>query len=512
MKSPFRPLFNCSDRDGRSYGKCAAVFAANVMRGPDPMMAGCPPEVHALYQQTAPTTATQPAPTSVDDAAASLAPQPTQLQVGSIGPQRADELMLQMRVPPLPSGAGDQPDSGAVGGAAAPPYQCGTFLFPTVAQLRHAALAILTRDARQRARGGTSGVPASPLLTMGLRHVVGDSRALHTAHPGAFFQAASQFNGLEFPTAQGVPEDGIENYVYDRTQGPACAIACYAGTAARNYCIPVAASASKIQMGQTRDAQLNGLCDTEAVWREAGMANGAPVPWRVQNGYVEITNMAGGRSMLWLANVADLATAAHGPAGADVDGARAQWRRLIDAVRIGVHLDTEVTDARLASICADPSDDGPQPTCTPPVLVSQAYCSAASVGYSRYPQVQVWSGLGRLVLHAAYEATMYAAVVHADRLRRTGRAAAPVFLTKLGGGVFANPSMWIVEAVNQSLRTLQLLAAEAEAAAASGDDADMNTQGAAAQVPSVVPPFHLDVVITHFGRVDTDYLRCSVAP
>jgi hypothetical protein len=48
-------------------------------------------------------------------------------------------------------------------------------------------------------------------------------------YPRSVFQAASQFNCLEFPGPECKPEDGVTAYFCDRTQGPACALACGAG-------------------------------------------------------------------------------------------------------------------------------------------------------------------------------------------------------------------------------------------------------------------------------------------
>ena len=66
---------------------------------------------------------------------------------------------------------------------------------------------------------------------------VADVQALHRdlANAGALFQVASQFNLLEMISPEVSPEQGISNYQFDRTQGPACAIACGAGTIYRNY-------------------------------------------------------------------------------------------------------------------------------------------------------------------------------------------------------------------------------------------------------------------------------------
>ena len=72
-------------------------------------------------------------------------------------------------------------------------------------------------------------------------HEIIDDALLEHAHPesaGNVFQVASQFNCLEFPSAESVPEDGISDYAYDKTQGPACSLAAAAGTVYRNYLFP----------------------------------------------------------------------------------------------------------------------------------------------------------------------------------------------------------------------------------------------------------------------------------
>src|SRR3954468_13074580 len=66
--------------------------------------------------------------------------------------------------------------------------------------------------------------------------------------------------------------------------------------------------------------------------------------------------------------------------------------------------------------------------------VSQAFCSALPVAYSQVPSPH-WELFGSLVLEAAYEATLWAAVINAQR-----GVSNVVFLTLLGGGAFGNPS------------------------------------------------------------------------
>ena len=89
--------------------------------------------------------------------------------------------------------------------------------------------------------------------------------------------------------------------------------------------------------------------------------------------------------------------------------------------------------------------------------VTQVYASAVSVTYSytadptldakkeerrRNQWTQIWSKFARLVLRAAYEATLRVAL-------QVG--AKTVVLTALGGGVFGNKPEWIAEAIEQAL-------------------------------------------------------------
>jgi hypothetical protein len=110
-----------------------------------------------------------------------------------------------------------------------------------------------------------------------IREVVGDVRVLHAdaANAGALFQVASQFNLLEMSGPSVTPERGVGIYENDPTQGPACAIACGAGTVYRNYFADVDG-----QIGQTADKQIE--CSAE-LGRQFG--NTDQRPWKMQNGY-----------------------------------------------------------------------------------------------------------------------------------------------------------------------------------------------------------------------------------
>jgi len=241
-----------------------------------------------------------------------------------------------------------------------------------------------------------------------LSFVSADVRALHQdpTYEGALFQVASQFNLLEMVHERLTPEDGVSRYTTDRTQGPACAIAAGAATVYRNYFVPVGD-----QLGQTRDRQLDALADLgAALSREIGM----PVSrmWSMRNGYALCT--------------ADGLAAIEGYL---LDADEARRDRLRAHLRIGLHWRVEVTDA-----------PGPRrPT------VSQAFCSALPVAYGDAPAPR-WAPFARLVLEAAYEATLLAGVLNAQ-----GPGGCPVVaLTRLGGGAFGNHGRWIDDAIRRA--------------------------------------------------------------
>ena len=69
------------------------------------------------------------------------------------------------------------------------------------------------------------------------------------------------------------------------------------------------------------------------------------------------------------------------------------------------------------------------------------------MSYSRIP-APAWESFATLVLEAAYEATLWAAVVNADY-----SGSRVVFLTSLGGGAFGNEPSWILHAMRRALET-----------------------------------------------------------
>ena len=65
------------------------------------------------------------------------------------------------------------------------------------------------------------------------------------------------------------------------------------------------------------------------------------------------------------------------------------------------------------------------------------------------PASPEWESFARLILEAAYESTLLAAVENAGRI-----PGAPVYLTQLGGGAFGNRTAWIVAAMERAFHRL----------------------------------------------------------
>jgi len=257
-----------------------------------------------------------------------------------------------------------------------------------------------------RARVARTNAPSGRAT---FREIPGNARQLHTdpEFAGALFQVASQFNLLEMTGPDVTPEDGVTRYQSDRTQGPACAIAAGAATIYRNYFVQVDG-----QSGQTRDRQLDGLADMGAALSKA-LGRSRDALWRMQNGYA-LCSAAG---LSAIADHLDQATAA------EIDSLRA-------ALRVGAHRDVEVTDI-----------DGP----ARPVL-SQIFCAALPVAYSNVPCPK-WMPFARLVLEAAYEATLLEGMLNVAR----GKSGI-VLLTRVGGGAFGNSPDWIDAAIDRALK------------------------------------------------------------
>ena len=264
-------------------------------------------------------------------------------------------------------------------------WLCGELETPTLAQLR------------QRVRN-----IKCDLAPISVRNVVGNVQHLHLnrANENAVFQVASQFNLLEMTSPRVTPECGVGIYEHDFTQGPACAIAAGAGTIYRNYFVDING-----RIGQTADNQIDCLSGIAKL-----LDNSKQRLWKMVNGYA-LPSAEGLEEINRKLESMDEAA---------LDTVR-------QALQIGLHWDTQVT-------LGDASH-----------TVSQAYCSAMPVAYTPHTK-ELWAPLAKLVLEAAYEATICAAILNGDRNRNNR-----LFLTRLGGGAFGNNPDWITNAISRSL-------------------------------------------------------------
>jgi hypothetical protein len=268
-------------------------------------------------------------------------------------------------------------------------YQCGKLDIVSLGELRQ-------RVAEVDGRKGK----------LSISELVGDAKAIHTdsSSAGAVFQVASQFNLLEMVAPSVTPEQGIGIYENDPTQGPACAIACGAGTIFRNYFVEIDG-----QIGQSGNRQVDCLSDVGEA-----LGNAKQKLWKMQNGYALPTSKG----------LTEVVEQLRKMTPSELD-------ELCQKLKIGIHWDTQVT-----------LHGGKH-------LVTQVYCSALPVAYSNLPSTS-WEPFARLILEAAYEATLAAGVLNAAK---TGYKS--VYLTMLGGGAFGNDQNWILDAIRRACRSYQ---------------------------------------------------------
>lgn len=276
-------------------------------------------------------------------------------------------------------------------------FQVGHLVTPTLDELKTDAAAIMQ----------SSAFKAQPIS---VQEVIANVQSLHMdpQNAGAFFQVASQFNLLEMVSPTVTPDSGVTGYQFDHTQGPACAMACGAGLIYRNYFVPVDG-----ELGQTAERQLNMLDQFEQqLLKHVNQHAIEPfnILWQMKNGYAlpSSKQLNAINQTLALLNESEI-------------------NELINAVKIGVQYDTEVTLNNIGHV------------------VTQAYCSAMPVAYTEHPAT-LWQPLASLILQAAYEATLAAAVINASK---TGNN--KVYLTLLGGGAFGNAISWIIDALQRAL-------------------------------------------------------------
>ena len=233
--------------------------------------------------------------------------------------------------------------------------------------------------------------------------VVGNIQTFHkdASNNNSVIQVASQFNLLEMVNPNRIPEEGVGMYEYDATQGPACAIACGAGTIYRNYFVEVNG-----QIGQTSTNQIDCLSEIGIE-----LENDKYNHWEMKNGYA----LASREGLKYINK--------HIRTLSEND-----YEYLKGKLRIGVQWDSEVTISKNRNI------------------ITQVYCSALPVAYSHIEK-ELWSDFAKLILEASYEATLYIALRNYERTKNN-----KVFFTLIGGGAFGNEKEWIFNAIVSSVK------------------------------------------------------------
>ena len=270
-------------------------------------------------------------------------------------------------------------------------YSCGRLEIPTLAELRERSALLYYNDNQLKLTE----------LVANVQDLYNDS-----ANVGAMFQVASQFNLLEMVGPRRTPEDGVDMYEDDATQGPASAIACGAATIYRNYFVNVNGS-----IGQTSDNQVDCLQD---IGNE--LNNDNLQLWQMRNGYA-LADMYG---LERINNILKGYTAS-------------QYDNLKSKIRIGVQWNAEVTLNHRKD------------------KVNQAFCSALPVAYSNVGS-KLWERFARLVLEATYEATFRTALINYERPNGNLKGNNKLFLTLVGGGAFGNETEWVIDAISKSLK------------------------------------------------------------
>jgi hypothetical protein len=298
-------------------------------------------------------------------------------------------------------------------------YKTGSFSVPKLSDIRESVKESISAVRRSGSGSGSKG-------TVKVNHIiVNDILAEHCKHPGACFQVASQLNCLEFTSEDCTPEDGITIYACDRTQGPACAIACGAATFIRNYYYNM----PKDSRSNQKNNQINTIINLEKILSSRSSPIGPRANtdhkdyWYIKNGYLfsdayslkELNERLKDKSLREL---------------------------LYSNVGVGLGLNSQVTyNAR-----------DPWTPLEHEVLVSQIFCSAIPVSYNdrSIPQ-DLWEPLAKLLLEAQYEATLLLTWL----LKESKNSSGSVFLTFLGNGAFGNKPEWIAEAINNSIKKVR---------------------------------------------------------
>lgn len=254
-------------------------------------------------------------------------------------------------------------------------------------------------ELREKTKNITSNKPTTLTILYG-KLDIGMLQAL-PENNGALFQVASNFSALEPISASSTPENwNIDKYCLDNTQGPKASLSAAPGLLYRMYGVFQQEGPKYTRMG----VQYYGAKDP-AHWRQItnrqiDLLSETDIP--TKNGYITLTPEF--VASLEMRNLA---------------------QEMLPLIKVGLHRDIQVTfgDQSLA-------DDKHASLMNSDQIIHQVFTAALDFGsnaaYKNNPVVQE---LARIILRAAYEGTLRAAILNGTKR---------VVLTLIGGGVFAN--------------------------------------------------------------------------
>ena len=220
------------------------------------------------------------------------------------------------------------------------------------------------------------------------------------------FQAASQFNLLEMYNQTVIPEEGIEIYSKDNTQGPRVALSSPANTFFRNYLI----FARQKQIQDTRQSKDNQVNTMQEV-----LDNIPNIEYKYQNGYLFIDT--------------------------DKINTSIDFIQLMEQyLRVGVHTNSPLINGKIAS----------QVFCSGLPIIQGRQTQKPDKNYY-YGNSPILRKLATSILEAAIKCTFQVGVNQLS----VDKPYATIYLTYLGCGEFGNDIKWFRDAYRKAVDAYQ---------------------------------------------------------
>ncbi len=225
------------------------------------------------------------------------------------------------------------------------------------------------------------------------------------ANRGAMFQVASNMNAVEGISQETSVEEKtfVSDYIYDKTQGPAASISAGGAAVTRVY---AAWQVEGKMERQRRDKQINFV-------EELGEL------CSVVNGYVQLTPLSEEQFSEHFSDKKDA---------------------IIDSIKVGIHANCQVTFGRRTPQLFPGVPESEKQ------IIHQTFGAAVNMGQGVSGIANRKCEKGGEISHAVLQAMYRGCLLAAKRLNCTR-----VFLTLLGGGVFANSTHSIIAALTESV-------------------------------------------------------------